>query len=169
MKKKRFGVNIGTASILIVFVVVCLVSFAVLSLVSANADYKLTQKLAERETDYYNACNLAYRDLNTIDDMLHVYEDEVKAELEAREDLAQGTSDFLRTGTDSYYRKCLNIDGFDHDTKLIIRTYEVSDMQKLYVEIYINSYGNSEHYSIKQWKLVADDDIAYDEKLPLLQ
>lgn len=37
-KKKQFGMNIGSASILLVFVILCLVSFAVLSIVSANAD-----------------------------------------------------------------------------------------------------------------------------------
>ena len=31
-KKKQFGMNIGSASILLVFVILCLVSFAVLSL-----------------------------------------------------------------------------------------------------------------------------------------
>ena len=34
--------NIGSASILLVFVILCLVSFAVLSIVSANADSKLS-------------------------------------------------------------------------------------------------------------------------------
>ena len=41
-KKKKFSMNIGSASILLVFVILCLVSFAVLSIVSANADSKLS-------------------------------------------------------------------------------------------------------------------------------
>ena len=41
-RKKQFGMNIGSASILLVFVILCLVSFAVLSIVSANADSKLS-------------------------------------------------------------------------------------------------------------------------------
>ena len=36
-KKKQFGMNIGSASILLVFVILCLISFSVLSIVSANA------------------------------------------------------------------------------------------------------------------------------------
>jgi len=35
-KKRQFGMNIGSASILLVFVILCLVSFAVLSIVSAQ-------------------------------------------------------------------------------------------------------------------------------------
>ena len=58
-KKKQFGMNIGSASILLVFVILCLVSFAVLSIVSANADSRLSTRVLERTTAYYDACNQA--------------------------------------------------------------------------------------------------------------
>ena len=54
-KKKQFGMNIGSASILLVFVILCLVSFAVLSIVSANADSRLSTRVLERTTAYYQA------------------------------------------------------------------------------------------------------------------
>lgn len=57
--KKTYGFSIGTSSILIIIVILCLVSFAGLSVVSANADYKLSQKLADRTTSYYRASSLA--------------------------------------------------------------------------------------------------------------
>lgn len=57
--KKRYGINIGTSSILVIIVILCLVCFAGLSIVSAVADYKLSNKLAERTTSYYEASNLA--------------------------------------------------------------------------------------------------------------
>ena len=43
-KKKSFPMNIGLSSILLIFVVLCLVSFSILSIVSANADKKLSLK-----------------------------------------------------------------------------------------------------------------------------
>ena len=49
-KKRPMAFNIGTSSILIVFVLLCLATFAALSLVSANADYRLSTALAERTT-----------------------------------------------------------------------------------------------------------------------
>ena len=55
--------NIGSASILLVFVILCLVSFAVLSIVSANADSKLSARVLERTTAYYAACNQAEQSL----------------------------------------------------------------------------------------------------------
>lgn len=62
--------NIGSASILLVFVILCLVSFAVLSIVSANADSKLSSRVLERTTAYYDACNQAEQSLAGIDKIL---------------------------------------------------------------------------------------------------
>ena len=69
-KKKQFGMNIGSASILLVFVILCLVSFAVLSIVSANADSKLSTRVLERTTAYYTACNQAADSLAGLDKTL---------------------------------------------------------------------------------------------------
>ena len=55
----RFRLHAGTASILLVFVTLCLISFAVLSLVNANADLRLSRKIAERNTAYYGAVSEA--------------------------------------------------------------------------------------------------------------
>ena len=74
-KKKQFGMNIGSASILLVFVILCLVSFAVLSIVSANADSRLSTRVLERTTAYYAACNQAEQSLAGMDNTLRrVYE-----------------------------------------------------------------------------------------------
>ena len=69
-RKKQFGMNIGSASILLVFVILCLVSFAVLSIVSANADSKLSARVLERTTAYYNASNQAEQSLASMDKTL---------------------------------------------------------------------------------------------------
>ena len=66
-RKKQFGMNIGSASILLVFVILCLVSFAVLSIVSANADSKLSARVLERTTAYYAACNQAEEQIASLD------------------------------------------------------------------------------------------------------
>ena len=58
-KGPKAGLNIGASSILVIFIIVCLVTFSVLSLVSATADYRLCQKVAERNTSYYEATSRA--------------------------------------------------------------------------------------------------------------
>lgn len=62
-KRKSFGLNIGAPSIVVILVVLCLVCFAGLSMVSANADLNLSRKYAERTSAYYHACNEAQQAL----------------------------------------------------------------------------------------------------------
>lgn len=58
MNKNDFHIShVGSASILLIFTVLSLVSFAVLSLSSASADYRLSENLAKRQLMYYEACH----------------------------------------------------------------------------------------------------------------
>ena len=71
MKKKTYPVaNIGSVSLLMVFIILCLVTFATLSLSSAAGDYKYSKDIAGHNTEYYNACNEAERKLKEIDGIL---------------------------------------------------------------------------------------------------
>lgn len=58
-RKVSFGTHVGTSLILLIFMVLCLISFATLSLVNATADWRLTNKLAVRQNSYYTACHSA--------------------------------------------------------------------------------------------------------------
>ncbi len=70
---RRVGgnLNIGTSSLLLIFIVLSLVSFAVLSLSSALTDKKLTQSNLDRTKSYYEACNAAENKLKDIDGQLY--------------------------------------------------------------------------------------------------
>ena len=80
-KKRSFGISIGSSSILVVFVVLCLTTFATLSLVSANADYRLSRKTADAAAAYY-ALDAAGEEL--LSDLAAVLE-KARPELEADE------------------------------------------------------------------------------------
>ena len=69
-KKSAPFVNIGSSSLLVIFMVLCLVTFATLSLSSAQSDYKFSQRLADRRTDYYTASNQAEEVLHSVDTVL---------------------------------------------------------------------------------------------------
>lgn len=57
-EKRKFGfINMGTASLLVVFLTLCLVTFAMLTLSTAKSDYEFSKKLAERTTAYYEELN----------------------------------------------------------------------------------------------------------------
>ena len=62
--------NFGFSTILLAFVMICIVTIAALSLLTANSDYKLSQKVAEKNTLYYEAEKKAYETLAEIDALL---------------------------------------------------------------------------------------------------
>ena len=55
--------NIGSVSLIMIFIVLCMVIFAILSLSESTGDYKFTEKLASHTTDYYTASSQAERAL----------------------------------------------------------------------------------------------------------
>lgn len=60
MKKKSLPVtNIGTTSLMMVFIILCMVTFAALSLSSVMRDARFGQKIQAHSDDYYTASNEA--------------------------------------------------------------------------------------------------------------
>ncbi len=69
-RQDNAGLGVGMVSILIVFVVLCLTTFATLSLVSARADLRLTNRAAESLREYYAADSAAQEQLAQLDSLL---------------------------------------------------------------------------------------------------
>ena len=71
MQQKRiFNMGTGVSSILMVFAMLCITTFGILSLVSANADYKLTKKNQEAAAAYYSADRCASEMLAELDSII---------------------------------------------------------------------------------------------------
>ena len=135
--------NIGLSSILLIFVVLCLVSFSILSIVSANADKKLSQKVMNRSIAYYNACNEAETMLRDVNEQLHA--------------LYSNASD------DSVYLATVStLDQTYH--------YTISDLQEL--EVVLNypvpDSDKAPFYEIVSWKVMNLQDTTYDEQLHVI-
>jgi hypothetical protein len=145
MKTKReFSINIGLPSIMLIFVVLCLVSFGVLSLVSANADRKLSQKVLDRQLEYYEASNEAQDMLASVDDSLHAA--------------------YKSAGSRDEYISLIS----DIPT---VYTYDVGDIQTLRVVLsylYPNT-ADEPLYQIMEWRVLTDDDLDYDTSLQLIE
>ncbi len=67
-KKHGAGIGIGYVSIMIIFAVICLTIFAVLSFQSAYSNSALTEKSAEYISEYYAADEKTAAALATLDD-----------------------------------------------------------------------------------------------------
>lgn len=130
-KKQIFGMNIGSSSIMLIFVILCLISFAVLSIVSAHADSKLTRKVLERTTAYYEACNEAETALAGVDNTLqNIYASSANEE------------DYFKT--------------VGHNKSYAI---PISDLQTLQVTIEILYPVNDDDtfYRITNWQVITSD------------
>ena len=71
MNKKKFSVtNIGSISLLMIFIILCMVTLAALSLSSAASEANTARKFADHNTKYYQADNQAEETLDIIDGIL---------------------------------------------------------------------------------------------------
>lgn len=69
-KRKIPLTNIGSVSLIMIFIILCMVIFAVLSLSESTGDYNFTRKLADHTAAYYTASNQAEEVLSDIDDII---------------------------------------------------------------------------------------------------
>lgn len=139
----EFHVNVGSSSILLIFVILCLISFATLSIVSANADARLSRRVVERTTAYYEACNLAQANIADLDHTLAAVYEECFDEDEY----------YLAAGRGKTY------------------TFAISDLQTLSVsvEILYPDQDGAPFYRITSWQVLTDSsDVEEEESPPLL-
>ena len=74
MNRKKYPVvNIGTTSLLTVFVILCMVTFAALSWLTAVRNAQLNERVQERTEAWYQAANAAYEKIAEIDETLQEY------------------------------------------------------------------------------------------------
>ncbi len=92
--------NIGSSSLLVVFLVLCLVTFAVLSLSSARSDDAFSEKLAARKTAYYTAVNRAEGVLSCIDTALEQVPNDNATLTHNERNADQGTLSYATQDTD---------------------------------------------------------------------
>ena len=141
--KRSKGVHIGTSSILVIFILLSLVTFASLSFLSARSDYLLSQKIADRTSAYYEA-----------DTKAAYYLANVEGILSKQYALYDNQKDYEAALKDMFSDN----DAFTIDTTaspaIISYTMAISDTQNLYVELEVN-YPSSQDdalYHIITWR-----------------
>lgn len=146
-KKSRIGLNIGTSSILLVFILLCMVTFATLSFASANADFKLSQSLATRTTRYYTASNMAEGQLSDMADRLSgIYEkaDDFQAYQKQVGEALSGDTGRAFT-PDETGKTCGTLQW----------QVPFTDTQVLDVMLTLNNpYANKDFFSVSRWKVI---------------
>lgn len=128
--RQSSGINIGSASIIMVFSVLCLTVFAVLTFVTANNEYKLSIKSADQVKAYY------------------------AADTGATETMAQ-IENIVRT-TSSYGLITNEVSSLGVTTETVSGKLELSYSEKMddYQELHVKLVYDGSKLSVKQWKLV---------------
>ncbi len=70
-KQQSSFINIGSSSLLVIFLILCLVTFAILSVSSAKSDHSFSERLAGHKTEYYKASARAELIVGKIDETLY--------------------------------------------------------------------------------------------------
>ena len=154
-KKQSSFSSIGITSLVLIFVMLCLLTFSVLSLVTARADLRLSQKNAERTSAYYDAENRANDVLLSVISCIEEYKDGPDASVfyqKLRERL-DGQNGILFTGADSLEYEIL----LDKEQLLSVS-----------LEISYETYDDGSHYRILAWNTVSTHEWESDGSLPLL-
>lgn len=172
-KEQSSFVNIGSSSLLIVFVILCLATFAILSISSAKSDYSLSERLAEHKGQYYEASSEAESILAEIDAVLAD-----TADTSSKKSLSGSSRDFLSSPYIEAVLKALDgtqvadtaISCSKTDQNLAV-CYQIplNDKQVLDVELTVTDFTKNEtYYKIQKWQVISTDTWENDDTLNLM-
>ncbi len=147
MKKRHAHTfsTIGFSSILIIFMSVAILTFSVLSMMTASADYRLSKKVAEKTSDYYLASNEAEIILQEIDSaLLTLYQN------------TSSNTEFV-SGIETALSDIPNLTITLNETACIAEYYvTINDIQSLYVKctLHYPTTQTQRFYTLQEWKTV---------------
>lgn len=124
------GLPIGGPTLLMVFVILCINIFAVISYMSALRDYNLSEKSAEMITNYYEADAEATRVLSDIAQDIKLNQD--------------------------YLNKYKDINDFsisDEANTLTVK-YKALIKKDIVLSVVVEFHKNSSNYRILEWKMI---------------
>lgn len=150
MKEKKLTMNIGMISFMIVFIILCLVTFSVLSLVSAQSNLKMANRSIEHHQEYYQLSSKGEEALHKIDDYLY--------EL------------YQKSSQENYFQKLDHLKAIIPDLHIYQHYIDLTitgQSQKLYIQLEVLYPGNK-LYEVKAWEVQSKDEWNPDEKMEIL-
>ena len=146
--------NFGFSTILLAFVMICIVTISALSLLTANSDYKLSQKVAQKNSEYYQAEQTAYEELKRVDVLLgNAY-----LSSSSERNYFTAVEEALTSSTLGTY-----------ENNIYTYSIQISDKQTLEVSLLIQypKYSSDTFYKITSWKSAYSIEVPEDEILDL--
>lgn len=150
-KTLRQGINIGTSSLILIFIILCLAVFGLLSLTSAKSDLSLAKRYAESVKGYYEADNKGQEFLQEMDGKLKEIYD--KYSPEKPEELEKALGEAVKP----YY---------DQETGIIKTDIPMDKGQALHIELKV-VFDREARYQIEAWKIINTEDYEIDDSMPV--
>lgn len=165
-QKKKPIIGIGTTSIVLIFVMLCMLTFSVLSLATAQADLRLSRKSAKRTTAYYDAENRANDILLSVIDCINTY-------LPASSETSAAPAG--ETSADAFFTAVRgDLEGTDGisftDDSHLKYDVALADEQILCVSIELSyeGFSDGQHYRILSWNTESTHEWNNETPLPVL-
>ena len=166
--------NIGASSLLVIFLILCLVTFAILTLTSAKSDADFAEKLAHHKMNYYAACNTAESTLDEIDAILAdawQLSDTDTGKNSINNDSSQPDSTSSDTAAlDSREQLQLSTD-FTQSEPTVSYAVAINDKQNLCVTLTLATAParGEAYYRISQWQVQSSGEWNGDQTLNLMK
>ena len=170
--------NIGASSLLVIFLILCLVTFAILTLTSAKSDADFAEKLAHHKTNYYAACNTAESTLadawqlsDTDTSKNSINNDSSQPDSTSSDTAAVFTEiETQLTALDSREQLQLSMD-FTQSEPTISYAVAIDDKQNLCVTLTLTAAPakGEAYYRISQWQVQSSGEWKGDQTLNLMK
>lgn len=149
-KSLKQGINVGTSSLILIFIILCLAVFGLLSLTSAKSDLSLAKRYSESVKGYYDADNKGQEFLQMADQELK--EIFARCSPEKTEECRA-----LLEETSPYY---------DRETDIIRTDIPMDRGQALRVELLV-VFDSEVRYEVEAWKVIHTEDYEIDDSMPV--
>ncbi|MCC2818849.1 hypothetical protein LK537_16230 [Lachnoclostridium pacaense] len=147
-KSSRNKVSIGASSLILIFIVLCMATFGLLSLSSAQGDLKLARRNADAVKGYYEADNKGQQWLKDVDGVLMEEmgkgQDSTQCSLEIKDRLG---------------------DLYDRETGLISTDIPMDRGRSLRIELVLMC--GEKRYEVKSWYVYNSEEYEIDTSMPV--
>lgn len=144
----RNKVNIGASSLILIFIVLCMATFGLLSISSAQGDLKLAGRNGEAVRAYYEADSRGQQWLKEVDQVLTEEMGEEKDSTQCSLDIKDRLGEL-----------------YDRESGLISTDIPMDRGQSLHIELVLMC--GEKHYDIKSWYVYASDEYEIDNSMPV--
>lgn len=147
----KYKVNIGLTSLILIFIILCLATFSLLSLSSARGDQSLAVRSAKAVTEYYRADAQGKKWLKQADAILQ------------KETIGVMSQDEIKTlaGNVALELGC----NVDEKTGYISTDISMERGQALHIDLALT--GNENRYEVKSWYVYDSGNYEIDDSMPV--